>query len=491
MVVVSIYGVYTFLGIINEEIKGGWMSVLQDHGCDIVVSKDQLVNFFTDGCRSYSDTKVGLESERFCYKIENNKPLEYSGSRSIHGILEYLSCNCEYSPVYENDSIVGLTTEIGGSVSLEPGCQVEFASAPVRTLRELQSQIDKFSYDMKRVADYFNIGYLFIGSTPDWGLKDIPHVPKDRYKIMRGYMPLVGDSGLDMMFRTCSTHISLDFTSESNMVDKFRLASRLHFVVAAILASSPFLNGVDQNTLSVRGRIWDNVDKHRSGIPRCIFEKGFGFERWVDFVMDVPMYFVYRNGQYIPTEGHSFRDFLSGSNSCVSGYPTFTDWANHVTTVFTDVRIKKYLEIRSADSIPENLQVALVALWLGIMDDHDILGEVTEMVSDWTYEYCMQLQRHSFDRGIHTEIAKHGSIKALLNTLLEFASNGLEKRRHALGLEYDEVEYLDSLRRILVDGKSYSEVMHELYHGVWRKDVSKLYAVYGSGSLHDSIYMGA
>ena len=342
------------------------MSIPQSGGGPIE-SYDQLAGYLADGCKPKEDWRIGTEHEKFGYCKDSLKPLPYDGERSIRAVLEALRDRFGWSPLEEGGHIIGLEKD-GANVSLEPGGQLELSGAPLESIHQTCDEVNDHLRDVKSVADEIGVKFIGLGAAPHWSHEDMPVMPKGRYKLMTDYMGRVGTHGTQMMYRTCTVQVNLDFGSEADMVQKLRVALALQPVATALFANSPFFDGKLNGHKSWRSRIWRDLDADRTGMLPFVFEDGFGFERWAEYALDVPMYFVYRDGQYIDALGQSFRDFLKGELPALPGEkPTLSDWADHLTTLFPEARIKKFIEMRGADGGPWRRLCALPAFWVDLM----------------------------------------------------------------------------------------------------------------------------
>ena len=336
-------------------------------------SRDEFVAWLEAGVKPPSEFRIGTEHEKTPFTLEGHHPVPYEGARGIGALLEGMKLLLGWEPIMERGNIIGLYDVTGGgAISLEPGGQFELSGAPVETVHQTQSELMAHLAQVREIATPLGIGFLGLGMTPSWSRAQIPVMPKGRYKIMTNYMPKVGQYGLDMMYRTCTVQTNLDFSSEADMVKKLRVSVALQPVATALFANSPFTEGKPNGFLSFRSEIWRDTDNARAGMIPWAFEDGMGFERWVDYALDVPMYFVKRGDDYIDVAGSSFRDFFDGKNPAFPGErPTLSDWANHLSTIFPEVRLKRYLEMRGADGVPWGRLPALPAFWVGLLYDDD------------------------------------------------------------------------------------------------------------------------
>ena len=342
-----------------------------------IETRDELVAWFEAGSKPKSHFRIGTEHEKFVFTVDGHHPVPYEGRRSIRALLEGMQHLLGWEPIVEDGNIIGLFDVTGGgAISLEPGGQFELSGAPVETVHQTCSELMAHLAQVKEVARPLGIGFLGLGMTPTWSRAEIPMMPKGRYRIMTAYMPKVGKHGLDMMYRTCTVQTNIDYSSEADMVKKLRVSLALQPVATAMFANSPFTEGKPNGFLSFRSEIWRDTDPDRSGMLPWAFEPGMGFERYVDYALGVPMYFVKRGERYIDVAGQSFRDLMAGRLAGLPGeHATISDWANHVSTIFPEVRLKRYLEMRGADGGPWRRLPALPAYWVGILYDDDSLDE--------------------------------------------------------------------------------------------------------------------
>jgi len=451
------------------------MTSFRSDKADPVTSKAQLVETLADGCKPKADWRIGTEHEKFPFATSDLSALPYAGARSIHAILMGLT-QFGWEPVREGDNVISLKQDGKGTVSLEPGGQLELSGATVATLHQTAAEIDEHLAQVKAVTAPLGGGMLGLGMTPTWRREDIQWMPKGRYAIMRAYMPTVGTMGLDMMARTCTVQVNLDYASEADMVKKLRVSLALQPLATALFANSPFTDGKPNGFLSYRANIWRHTDLGRTGLLPFAFEAGMGFERYVDYLLDVPMYFVYRNG-FIDVAGQSFRDFMNGRLSALPGEaPTIADWVDHMSTAFPEVRVKNYLEMRGADVGDRDRLIALPALWVGLLYDQNSLEAAWSLVKDWNEADREQLYRDVSKQGLAARI-KGRPLKDIAVEVVGLAQAGLKGRANRDG-GADESRYLDPLREIAESGLTPAERMLALYHGAWRGDLRHAYETF-------------
>jgi glutamate--cysteine ligase len=444
-----------------------------------IETRDELVAWFEAGCRPKAQFRAGTEHEKFAFTIDHRRPVPYEGRRSIRGLLEGLQRMLGWEPIMEGDNIIGMFDVTGGgAISLEPGGQFELSGAPVETVHQTAAELIAHLSQLREVAAPLGIGFLGMGMTPDWSRADMPKMPKGRYKIMTNYMPKVGSRGLDMMYRTCTVQTNLDFSSEADMVRKLRVSLALQPVATALFANSPFTEGKPNGLLSMRSEIWRDTDNNRAGMLPFAFEDGMGFERYVDYAMDVPMYFVKRGDKYIDVSGKSFRDFFAGKLADLPGErPTVSDWANHVSTIFPEVRLKRYLEMRGSDGGPWRRLPSLTAFWMGLLYDDDALNGAWDMVKDWSAEERQKLRDEVPQRGFKAAIRKTNIHKLAQETLV-LSRRGLEKRAKPDRNGRDETRFLRPLEEIVARGITPAEELLEKYFNEWNESVAPLYDQY-------------
>src|SRR5947208_2423815 len=408
-----------------------------------IESRDELVAWFEAGCKPKSQFRVGTEHEKFPFRIKDHSPVAYAGTRGIRALLEGMQLILGWEPIMEGDNIIGLADVTGGgAISLEPGGQFELSGAPVDNVHQTAGELFAHLAQVREVAAPLGIGFLGLGMTPRWTRADIPVMPKGRYRIMTAYMPKVGKYGLDMMYRTCTVQTNHDYSSEADMVKKLRVSLALQPVAPAMFANSPFTEGKPNGFLSFRSEIWRDTDPDRCHMLPWAFEPGMGFERYVDYALDVPMYFIKRGEEYIDVAGQSFRDLMAGRLEGLPGeHATISDWGNHVSTIFPEVRLKRYLEMRGADGGSWRRLPALPAYWAGILYDDDSLDAAWDLVKTWTAAERQKLRDDVPKLGFAATIAGH-SVLQLAQTTIALAVKGLVWRRGLDARGQEERAYL-------------------------------------------------
>jgi glutamate--cysteine ligase len=444
-----------------------------------IESRDELVAWFEAGCKPKAQFRVGTEHEKFPFRITDHSPVPYAGTRGIRALLDGMRHLLGWDPIMEGDNIIGLADVTGGgAISLEPGGQFELSGAPLETVHQTAAELAAHLAQLHEVARPLGIGFLGLGMTPDWTRADMPMMPKGRYRIMTAYMPKVGSLGLDMMYRTCTVQTNLDFSSEADMVKKLRVSLALQPIGTALFANSPFTDGKPNGFLSFRSEIWRDTDNQRAGMLPWAFEPGMGFERWVDYALDVPMYFVKRGDQYIDVAGQSFRDLMAGRLPGLPGErATLSDWANHVSTIFPEVRLKRYLEMRGSDAVPWRQLPALPAFWVGLLYDDTCLDAAWDIVKDWTADERQKLRDDVTKLGFQAGIRRR-SVLDLAKECLAIAREGLDRRNRLDAAGRNETRYLEPFGDLVTRGRTPAEELLEKFHGQWRGSVAPAYDEY-------------
>ena len=454
------------------------MSIPQSGGGPIE-HHSQLAEYMESGCKPREDWRIGTEHEKFGYCKDTLKPLPYDGRRSILAVLEGLRDLHGWAPLEEGGNLIGLEKD-GANVSLEPGGQLELSGAPLETIHETCDEVNAHLRDVKDIAEKVGVGFIGLGAAPQWSHEAMPMMPKGRYKLMTDYMDRVGTMGKSMMYRTCTVQVNLDFSSEADMVQKLRVALALQPVATALFANSPFFDGKLNGHKSWRARVWRDLDADRTGMLPFVFDDGFGFEAWADYALDVPMYFVYRDGKYINALGQSFRDFLKGELPALPGEtPTLSDWADHLTTIFPEARIKKFMEMRGADGGPWRRLCALPAFWTGLMYDQSALDAAWDLCKNWDAETREALRVEASVAGLQAQVGDI-NMHELAREVVAISEAGLKARARpgAGGMIPDETHFLNTLTESLESGKVPADELLEHYHGDWNGDLSRIYADY-------------
>ena len=454
------------------------MSIPQSGGGPIE-HHSQLAEYLAQGCKPEADWRIGTEHEKFGYCRDSHLPLPYEGPRSIRAMLEGMRDRFGWSPVEEQGKLIGLERD-GANISLEPGGQFELSGAPLETIHQTCDEVNSHLAEVKEIADEIGVGFIGLGAAPEWSEAQMPMMPKGRYRLMTDYMDRVGTHGKQMMYRTCTVQVNLDFSSEADMVKKLRVALALQPVATALFANSPFFDGKPNGMKSWRSRIWRGLDNSRTGMLPFAFEEGMGFERYVDWVLDVPMYFVYRDGRYVDALGQSFRDFMKGELPALPGEkPTLSDWADHLTTVFPEARVKKFIEMRGADGGPWRRLCALPAFWVGLTYDQGALDAAWDMVKGWDAETREALRVAAAEQGLQARVGDI-SMHDLARQAVQIAEAGLKARARpgAGGLVPDETHFLAALKESVETGRTPADELLAEYHGEWGGDLGRIYAAH-------------
>jgi glutamate--cysteine ligase len=439
-----------------------------------VESRAQLVDYLAGGGKPRADWRIGTEHEKFGFRADDLRPPAYAGERGIGALLEGLASTYGYQRIEEGGHLIALARGME-SITLEPAGQLELSGAPVETIHQTCCEVDTHLREVRSIAEPMGLGFLGMGFQPKWARADMPWMPKGRYAIMQRYMPLKGSLGLDMMTRTCTVQVNLDYADEADMVKKFRVSLALQPIATALWADSPFTEGKPNGFLSFRSQVWSDTDPDRTGMLGFVFEDGFGFERYVDYLLDVPMYFVYRDGRYIDAAGQSFRDFLDGRLPAYPGHrPTLKDFADHLTTAFPEVRLKRYLEMRGADGGPWNRLCALPAFWVGLLYDDAALDAAWDLVKDFSLAEREALRREVPRTALKTPF-RGGSVRELALEALKIAGHGLKRRARLNRRGADEAMFLEPLVEFAQANQTPAERKLELFHGAWGGSIDPVF----------------
>jgi glutamate--cysteine ligase len=442
---------------------------------------EAMAAHLASGCKPERDFRLGSEHEKFVFRLGSHEPVPYQADREGRGGIHALLTGMErfgWRGTYEDDAfghtLIGLQRG-GGNISLEPGGQFELSGAAVESVHDVCEDIGQHLHEVGAVGGELGLGFLGLGHSPAWTREQTPVMPKGRYAIMRAYMPKVGGQGLDMMFRTCTVQANLDFASEADMVAKFRLSLALQPVVTALFANSPFIEGAPSGLLSSRARVWTDTDADRTGMLPFVFENGFGFEAYARYAMDVPMYFVRRQGRYIDASGQSFRAFMAGELPALPGArATMADWRDHLTTLFPEVRLKTYLEMRGADAGSSTMLCALAALWIGVLYDPAAQAAAWDLCKGWSAEDRERLRVDAARVALKAEVGGR-KVRDIARDVLAIAREGLKRRARLSAAMVDETGYLAALDEIVGSGLTQAERLLALYHGPWRGEVAPVY----------------
>ena len=439
-----------------------------------IESREDLISIFAGGEKPRSAWRIGTEHEKFVYRFDDHRAPSYEEPGGIRDLLAGLT-RFGWEPVMEGGKVIALSG-VDGAISLEPAGQLELSGAPLENLHETCAETGRHLEQVKAVGDELGLGFLGLGLWPDKTREDLPIMPKGRYAIMLRHMPRVGTMGLDMMLRTCTIQTNLDYASEADMVKKFRVSLALQPLATALFANSPFLEGKPNGFLSYRSHIWTDTDPYRTGMLPFVFEDGFGYERYADYMLDVPMYFVFRDGKYIDAAGLNFRDFLDGKLPVYPGHkPLIGDWIDHLSTAFPEVRLKSFLEMRGADGGPWGRICALPALWVGLLYDQAALDAAWNEVKHWTIDDHHRIRAEVPSLGLAARGPRGRTFQQLGKEILEIAESGLRNRARLNSMGESEVGFLDPLREILTTGKVPAQQLLDRYNGEWDQNLSRIY----------------
>jgi glutamate--cysteine ligase len=440
-----------------------------------VETREDLVAYLASGCKPEANWMLGTEHEKFGYTLNDLRPLPYSGNSGINAILTGLADEFDWRPVMENGLTIALLDDTGASITLEPGGQLELSGALLDNIHQTCTEVNTHLNQVRAVSEPLGAAFLGMGFQPKWRLEDMEWMPKARYRIMREYMNKVGTLGQDMMARTCTVQVNLDFGSETDMVKKFRTSLALQPVATALFANSPFTGGKPNGYLSYRSHVWEDTDPDRTGMLPFVFDGDMGFEKYTDYMLDVPMYFVYRDGEYINATGQSFRDFLDGKLPALPGeQPTLKDWEDHLTTAFPEVRLKRFLEMRGADGGPWARLCALPAIWAGLLYHQPSLDAAWDIARDWSMEERIKLREEVPRLGLQATI-RGRTVRDIAFEVIELASAGLAARGRLNAAGDNETGFLAPLQEVVEKGETPAERKLKLYHGAWGGSVDPVF----------------
>lgn len=440
----------------------------------LITGRDDLLSVFSGGEKAKERWRIGTEHEKFVYRLADHRAPSWEEPGGIRDLLMGLT-EFGWKPVEEGGKVIALTGS-DGTISLEPAGQLELSGAPLANLHETCAEAGRHLDQVKAVGDRLGLGFLGLGMWPDKSRAELPIMPKGRYAIMLRHMPRVGTLGLDMMLRTCTIQVNLDYESEADMVKKFRVGLALQPLATALFANSPLNEGTPNGFLSYRSHIWTDTDPHRTGMLPFVFDDGFGYERYCDYALDVPMYFVMRGGAYVDCAGESFRDFLEGRLPQLPGEtPTVADWTDHLSTAFPEVRLKSFLEMRGADGGRWSRICALPALWVGLLYDGAALDAAWDLVKGWTIEEREALRSAVPRLGLKAAVPGGRTVRELAAEVLKIAEAGLSARAMLDAAGTNESGFLDPLREVVASGVTPADRLLAWYNGEWQGDVSRVY----------------
>jgi glutamate--cysteine ligase len=443
-------------------------------------SVSELSAYLAQGSRPKDKFRIGTEHEKFVFFAKDNSPVPYFGDASISALLKGMQERLGWEPIMDGANIIGLGEQSGmGAISIEPGGQFELSGAPLETIHETCKESNKHLALVKEIAEPMGIRFLGLGGSPKWSLADTPRMPKSRYDIMTRYMPKVGSHGLDMMYRTCTIQVNLDFSSEADMAAKMRVSMKLQSIATALFASSPFTEGKPNGLLSWRGDIWRDTDNRRSGTLPFVFDADFGFEHYVEWALDVPMYFIVRDGKYHDCTHVTFRQFMAGAlkGEVADWQPNMGDWTNHLSTLFPDVRLKRFLEMRGADGGPWRRICALPAFWVGLLYDDAALAEAEALTADWTFEDVVAMRDAVPAKGL-TATIKGRPVLDVARDAVRISTAGLKARARLNGDGQDESIFLQPLEEVLAKKATLADDLLGLFNGRWNGSVEPVFDEY-------------
>jgi glutamate--cysteine ligase len=465
----------------EPETPGKNMSNPGDTDATPITSVRQLADYIAAGSKPRDQWRIGTEHEKFGFRDNDLKTPPYEPAdghpASIRDMLAGMQ-RYDATPIDDHGHTIGLK-QGGAAISLEPAGQLELSGAPVATLHDTRDELATHFDQVRSVARDLRMGFAPLGFHPMATRAEMPWMPKSRYAIMRRYMPLVGTMGLDMMTRTCTVQVNLDYGAEADMVRKLRLSLLLQPLATALFANSPFTEGRPNGFLSYRAHVWTDTDNARSGIPPVMFEDGFGFERYAGWLIDeVPMYFVYRDGEYIDVAGSGFRDFMQGRLPSLAGIQaTVGDFADHMTTVFTDVRLKRFLEMRGADAGSAGMMLAQSALWVGLLYDNAALAAAEALLRGAGWADAVALRAAVPREGLAANLPwRDGTLRELSRDLVAIARDGLVARARFDTAGHDESVYLSPLQSIVEGSPTQAEHWLDRFHGPWNQDLRQIFA---------------
>ncbi|PSJ61572.1 glutamate--cysteine ligase [Pseudaminobacter soli (ex Li et al. 2025)] len=445
-----------------------------------IESMDELVAYLAEGNKPREKWRIGTEHEKFPFYVDGNAPVPYGGDRGIRALLEGMQRTLGWEPILDEGRIIGLVEPTGqGAISLEPGGQFELSGAPVETIHQTCREGNAHLAQLREIAEPLGIRFLGLGGSPKWKLSETPRMPKSRYDIMTAYMPKVGTQGLDMMYRTCTIQVNLDFSSETDMRRKMQVSLKLQPLATALFANSPFTDGKPNGLQSWRGEIWKDTDNQRSGLLPFCFSPDFGFADYVEWALDVPMYFVIRDGRYHDMTHMTFRQFMAGAarDEVTDGMPTIGDWANHLSTLFPDVRLKRFLEMRGADGGPWRRICALPAFWVGLLYDEEALDAAEALTADWSYEEVLAMRNAVPAEAIAT-LFRNTTLRDVARDVLAISRMGLKNRKRLNRDGFDETNFLSTLDEVVARGTTSAQEMVTAYHTRWGDSIEPVFLEY-------------
>ncbi|NQX80021.1 MAG: glutamate--cysteine ligase [Hyphomicrobiaceae bacterium] len=442
---------------------------------------DDLVNWIIIGEKPKCNWRIGTEHEKFVFHKSDLSPVAYSGENGICTLMKALIKDYNWSPVYEGPTLVALERSDGvklETISLEPGGQFELSGAPLESLHETCAETEQHLAETLEIGERLGIGFIGTGFAPTWKRQDMPNMPKKRYEVMARYMPQVGTRGLDMMYRTCTIQVNLDYESESDMVKKLRIALALQPIATALFASSPFTENTPNGFKSMRSKVWRDTDPNRTGVLPFAFEEGMGYQRYVDYALDVPMYYGYRTGKYIDVAGASFRKFMNGELDQLPGEkPTEDNWSDHLTTLFPEVRLKHFMEMRGADGGPWRRICALPAFWVGLLYAPNAIDAAWDLVKDWTSEEHLALRDTVPELGLEAPFRK-ATLLEVTREVVRISEAGLKSRHRLNSKGDDETIFLEFVQEVAASARAPADELLNRYYNSWNGEISRIFKEY-------------
>ena len=436
----------------------------------------ELLDWFKSGAKPKKDWKIGTEHEKFVFYNDNLQRVRYLGASGISELLNEVAGKYNWEKILENKNTIGLKDDTGASISLEPGGQLELSGTPLENLHQTCKETGLHLKIMKEVMQGLDLSMIGIGYDPKWKRSEVDWMPKGRYEIMKNYMPKVGNLGLDMMLRTCTIQVNLDYSNEQDMIEKFQISLALQSIGTALFANSPFIEGKPSGYLSSRAMVWTDTDSERTGVPQIVFDSDFGYQSWLNYILNVPMYFIYRNGVYVDISGSSFIDFMNGKLKGFEGeYPTMKDWEDHITVAFPEVRLKQYLEMRGADGGPWDIICALPALWVGLLYDEEAQSAAYKLAKPFMEAKLLESARVSAAKFALNGYIGGSLISEIASEMLNISSAGLQRRNKVDARRIDERQFLDPLFYILENKETGAEKLLHKYNNSWNKDVDRIF----------------
>ena len=436
----------------------------------------ELLDWFKSGAKPKKDWKIGTEHEKFVFYNDNLQRVRYLGASGISELLNEVAGKYNWEKILENKNTIGLKDDTGASISLEPGGQLELSGTPLENLHQTCKETGLHLKIMKEVMQGLDLSMIGIGYDPKWKRSEVDWMPKGRYEIMKNYMPKVGNLGLDMMLRTCTIQVNLDYSNEQDMIEKFQISLALQSIGTALFANSPFIEGKPSGYLSSRAMVWTDTDSERTGVPQIVFDSDFGYQSWLNYILNVPMYFIYRNGVYVDMSGSSFIDFMNGKLKGFEGeYPTMKDWEDHITVAFPEVRLKQYLEMRGADGGPWDIICALPALWVGLLYDEEAQSAAYKLAKPFMEAKLLENARVSAAKFALNGYIGGSLISEIASEMLNISSAGLQRRNKVDARRIDERQFLDPLFYILENKETGAEKLLHKYNNSWNKDIDRIF----------------